>query len=121
MLADTPSNDIPLPQSWPEHVKSALLHVISVAQLAIVHARGWAANSSNARVRLRVQLDVARQEIALLNEEMRIKDARMAVLVPSRRPHYRAVERLAILSCPPATATRRPERVNNFETPETRI
>jgi hypothetical protein len=68
-----------------------------VAQLAIVRARGWAANSSNARVRLQARLEEADQEISLLTEELRIKDARMAALDPHRRPHYRAAERLSIL------------------------
>ena len=37
------------------------------------------------------------QEIALLREEMRIKDARMARIAPHRRPHYPPTERMAIL------------------------
>ncbi|MFC1610369.1 transposase [Myxococcota bacterium] len=89
--------DIPLPKTWPEHARSAIIHVISLAHAAIVCARGWAANSSIARVRLRGQLEKARAEISLLTEELRIKDARMASLDPRRRPHYRPTERLAIL------------------------
>jgi hypothetical protein len=42
-------------------------------------------------------VDRARQEIALLREELRIKDARMASIPPRRRPHYPPKERLAIL------------------------
>ncbi len=30
---------IPLPKSWPRHVKSAVLHAISLAHYAIVRAR----------------------------------------------------------------------------------
>ena len=38
-----------------------------------------------------------RQKVALLQEEIRIKDARMALLPPQRRPHYPSIERMAIL------------------------
>ena len=44
----------------------------------MTYARGWAADSVNTRVRLRTELDQASQDNALLREEMRIKDARMA-------------------------------------------
>ncbi len=114
MAIDPSSNDIPLPRSWPEHVKSALLHVISMAQLAVVRARGWAANSSNSRVRLQARLEEANQEIALLNEELRIKDARMAGLDPRRRPHYCAVERLAILELRAARGWSRAQTARRF-------
>jgi transposase InsO family protein len=38
-----------------------------------------------------------RNEIALLREELRLKDARMAAIRPPRRPHYRPVQRMGIL------------------------
>ena len=46
---------IPLPKGWKRHVKSAVLHVVSLAHFSITHARGWAANSVNARVRLKAE------------------------------------------------------------------
>ena len=63
----------------------------------MTYARGWAADSVNTRVRLKAELDQANQDNALLREEMRIKDARMAQLDRHRRPHYPPTERLAIL------------------------
>jgi predicted ATPase len=51
----------------------------------------------NARVRLQAALDRAHQEIALLREALRIKDARMAQIAPLRRPHDPPAERMAIL------------------------
>ncbi|MCD4728660.1 MAG: hypothetical protein K8R46_13425, partial [Pirellulales bacterium] len=57
---------IPLPDGWSRRVKSAVLNVISLAQYAIIYTQSWAANSVNARVRLRAQLDQALQEVALL-------------------------------------------------------
>jgi hypothetical protein len=57
--------------------------VISLAQYTAVSTRSWAADSWNARVRLKAAYDQLHQEVALLREEMRIKDARMSVLPPS--------------------------------------
>lgn len=88
---------IPLPQDWPSRVKSAILHVISLAQFTLAYTRGWAANSPNARIRLKAKLDPALQEINLLHEEVRIKDVRMTQLSPPRRPYYPSTERMAIL------------------------
>jgi putative transposase len=59
--------------------------------------RGWAANSPIHRVRLAAERDRLDSEVALLREEIRIKDARMASLMPHRRPHYQPTDRMAIL------------------------
>ena len=88
---------IPLPKGWPSHVKSGVLHIISLAHFSITHARGWAAKSVSARVRIAAEKDRQHQEIALLREELRIKDARMLVIAPPQRPRYAPRERLAIL------------------------
>ena len=85
------------PKSWPGHVKSAVLHVISLAHFSITYARGWTANSINARVRIAAQIDRLRGEISLLREELRIKDARMCRITVHRRPRYAPTERLEIL------------------------
>jgi hypothetical protein len=86
------------------NVKSAVLHIISLAHDAITCARGWAANSINARVRLAAENDPLEQETTLLREEMRIEDARMARIDPRRRPYYRPIERMAILELKAARA-----------------
>ena len=88
---------VPLPKGWPRTVRSAVIHAISLAQFSLTHTRSWAANSWNARIRLKQQNDWLRQEVALLIEEMRIKDARMLRIPAQRRPHYPPIERLAIL------------------------
>jgi hypothetical protein len=83
------SNTVPkiaLPKSWPATVRSALVHVVSLARYAAVYTRGWAADSPNARVRLRAEKDRLLQEVMLLREELRIKDARMASIPAQRRP-----------------------------------
>ena len=81
---------IPLPKSWGTHVKSGILHVIALAQYAMTYSRSWAADSTNQRVRLKAENDRLEQELALRQEELRIKDARMGQIAPARRPHYRA-------------------------------
>jgi hypothetical protein len=88
---------ISLPKAWPCHVKSAVVHIISLAHFSITFARGWAVNSINARVRIAAENDRLHEEIALLREELRIKDTRMAAVTAHRRPRYSPTERLAIL------------------------
>jgi transposase len=89
---------IQLPEHWPATVKSAVLQVISLAQYATAYTRGWAANSPNARVRLKAEKDRSDAELEQTREEMRIKDARMGSLDPHRRPNYPPPERMAILA-----------------------
>jgi putative transposase len=91
------SSRVRLPKSWTAHVRSAMLHVISLARFATAYTRGGAANRVNQRVRLRAENSRLRQECAHLQEEIRIKDARMAQVSPQRRPHYSPQERMAIL------------------------
>ncbi|NQU22551.1 MAG: hypothetical protein HQ567_14835 [Candidatus Nealsonbacteria bacterium] len=74
--------EIPLPRDWKQHVRSAVPHVISRAQYATVYPCNWAADSTNGRVQLKAELDRVNQGIALLREDMRIKDARMARIDP---------------------------------------
>jgi hypothetical protein len=88
---------LPLPQGWPKRIRSAVIEAISLAHFALTFAQSSAANSRNAHIRLKQQNDRLRQEVALLNEEIRIKDARMDRIPAQRRPHYLPTERLAIL------------------------
>ena len=88
---------IPLPKSWNKHVRSSLLHVMSLAQYATAYTRGWAANSINPRLRQKSELQRLTAIVSLLQEQIRIKDARMERISPHRRPQYPPVERMAIL------------------------
>jgi putative transposase len=97
MAATSRDNTIRLPAGWPRRVRSSVVHAISLAHFSLTASRGWAANSWNARVRLREENDRLRQETHLLREELRIKDSRMACVPAQRRPHYPPTERLAIL------------------------
>jgi len=97
MFATPQPPRIHLPKGWQGCVKLAVLHTIALAHYTIVYARAWAADSINARVRLAAENDRHQEECALLREELRIKNARIAQIVPQRRPHYGALERMAIL------------------------
>lgn len=96
MAAEKPPT-IPLPKSWTKHVRTAMLHAISLAQYATAYTRSWAADSANGRIRIKAENDRAQQEILHLREEMRIKDVRMGQISPHRRPYYPPTERMAIL------------------------
>jgi hypothetical protein len=87
-----------IPRSWPQSVQAAILQVISLAQYALAYTRNWAANSPNERLRQTARAGQLEQEVALLREEIRIKDARTATIPAARRPHYGPTERLAILA-----------------------
>jgi len=97
MSRKTTPPTIPLPKNWTGHVKSAMLHVIALAQYAITYSRSWEADSIHTRVRQAAEIDQLRQEVLLQKEETRIKDARIALIDPRHRPHYPPPERLAIL------------------------
>jgi transposase-like protein len=74
-----------------------VLHAISLAHFALTQTRSWAANNWNTRIRLKAENNRLWKELALLREEMRIKDSRMLRIPAQRRPHYPPIERLAIL------------------------
>ncbi len=75
---------IRLPKQWPEHVKSGILHAISLASVALTIARSRATS----RRRLQAEVEQANAEIALLREELYIKDGRWERSRSRRRPHY---------------------------------
>jgi putative transposase len=90
--------DLALPEFRSSTVRDAVVRAVSLAHWGIIHTRSWAADSPLQRVRLASKLEAARAEIALLREEVRIKDARWAAIPPKRRPHYSPQERMAILT-----------------------
>ena len=61
MPANPSCPEVSLPRGWPSQVRSAILHVISLAQFTLAYTRGWAANSPNSRIRLKAELGRARQ------------------------------------------------------------
>lgn len=88
---------VPLPKNWPQHVKSAVIHTISLATTAFIATYGGLSRRKHRPTQTRIKLDLAHREIALLKEEMRLKDARFSRVPSHRRPYYRPIERLQIL------------------------
>ena len=84
---------IRLPRQWPKHVKAGILHAISLASVVVSYARGQATG----RRRLLARLEQAETEIALLREELAIKDGRWERSKSRRRPHYTPIQRMRIL------------------------
>jgi putative transposase len=105
---------LPLPKGWPNRIRSAVIHVISLAHFSLTFTRSVAANCINARIRLKADINRLRQEIALLTEEMRIKDARMERIPAQRRPHYPPVERMAVLELRAARAWSASQTADRF-------
>jgi hypothetical protein len=89
-----PRPPIRLPRHWPRHVKSRILHAVSLASVVVSFAQGRAP----VRRRLRARLEHATtDDIALLREELSIKDGRWERSRTRRRPHYTPTQRMRIL------------------------
>ena len=104
---------IPLLDDWPEHVRAGIIHVISLAQVALTAARARA-RKRGVVARLRAKLEERDGKISLLEEELRLKDLRMERMKPRRRPHYRGVERLAILELKAARGWSKAQAADRF-------
>ena len=86
-ILDRPEPRVPLPAEWPRVAKSAILHAVALAHLVVTHVHGWCADRQLRRVRLAAECERLRSEVALLREELRIKDARLARIPARNRPH----------------------------------
>ncbi len=53
-----------LPKGWPNRIRSAVIHAVSLAHFSLTFARGVTANSINARIRLKAENSRLQQEIA---------------------------------------------------------
>jgi transposase InsO family protein len=87
-----------LPRGWPRLVKSALLHAVGLARTVVTEVHAGFENSPLQRARDAATLERLRARVAVLEEVLRIKDRRMALIAPERRPHYLPEDRLAILA-----------------------
>lgn len=104
---------IPLPDDWPANVKAGIIHVISLAQVALTAARARA-KKRGIVARLRAKVEEQAGQISLLEEELELKDLRMARVKPRRRPHYRATERLRILELKAARGWSKAQAAKRF-------
>ena len=97
MASHCSQKPIPLPGGWTKRVKSALIQSIALATTALTLAHGRASTSRSTSRRLTADLDRATTEIALLREELDIKDDRWSRLPSRRRPYYTPVQRMRVL------------------------
>lgn len=104
MISRHNSSKTALPAGWPQFVKSAMLHILSLAQYAATYARRWAADRRNARRRLRAQDNQLRQLVGLLKEEFRILGDRLRRIPPSKGPYYLPTEHMSIFELRAARA-----------------
>ena len=88
---------IPLPRGWRRHTKAAVVQILALSHFTFTAMVARAAKSRSRRARLLAEIDHLSHELALLQEELRIKNARMARVPPHRRPHYTPLERMAIM------------------------
>ncbi len=85
MAKQKSSRKIPLPRCWSRRIKSAMLHVISLAQFGMAYTRGWAVNRPIARMRLKGENEQLRQQVALLKEEISTKDGTTSIAAHDTR------------------------------------
>ena len=97
MASHCSEKTIALPRGWTKRVKSALIQSVSLAGTALKVAHGRATSSRSPRERMATELDRGNAEIALLKEELDIKDDRWSRLPSRRRPYYLPVQRMRIL------------------------
>ena len=86
-----------LPKGWPKTIRSSVIHALSLASATLTAAWARAARNRSPRVQLLAELERAKTEIALLKEELGIKDTRWSRVPPRRRPYYSPIQRLRIL------------------------
>ena len=67
---------ISLPRSWTRHTKSAIVQILALSHFAFTAMVARAAKNRS-HVRLQAATDRLKHELVLLQEELRIKDARM--------------------------------------------
>lgn len=77
-------------------VREALINIIALARIAWRQACASAIESGDSSGVAAIEIAVLRQELAWLDVESRIKDARLARIPGNQRPRYSSTERMAI-------------------------
>ncbi len=73
---------LPLPRGWKRRVRSSVLHILALSHYSLTVLLARAAQTKNRHIRFQARIDRRDREIALLQEELRIKDARMERVPP---------------------------------------
>ncbi len=91
---------IPLPKSWNKHVRSSLLHVISLAQFAAACTRGSGAESTTTRLRQKTESCVSPRPLCSISKRSGIDRKPCFKTRPkySDEPSYRIRQNLQIRS-----------------------
>ena len=84
---------LPLPRGWKRRVRSSVLHILALSHYSFTVLLARTARSQDRATRLQAQMDRLHHEIALLQEELRIKDGR-----PLRRKSTARVDRRSPVS-----------------------
>jgi putative transposase len=87
----------PLPRSWRQGVKRAVIEAMSISAAAFNINLGRWFDSPVPQAREEAEKERLRVEVELLKEELRIKDARLARMPPGTGPRYEPADRMAIL------------------------
>jgi hypothetical protein len=90
--------DIALPGNWPDLVRRAMLHAVSLAHVGITCAWSRAADSGLQNVRLKAKLDKLQTELARKDNQLNIIKSRMSRVPAKKRPYYLPNERMRILN-----------------------
>jgi len=90
-------SDLPLPKAWPEKVKAAAIHALSIAHFIATVSNGWCSHSRIPKVRQTAEANQANETIARLRRAAEIKDTLMKRLKAGKPFLYTATERMAIL------------------------
>jgi transposase InsO family protein len=109
-----PRSPLPLPRGWTNTVRTGVLHAIAIASAAMTSAWSKAASSRSSRTRALAEVDRLATEIALLKEELAIKDERFARVPARRRPHYGPVQRMRILRLKAARGWSKAQTADRF-------
>ncbi|MCC7386520.1 MAG: DDE-type integrase/transposase/recombinase [Deltaproteobacteria bacterium] len=92
MRSSTPISDaeisIPLPRGWKKNVIAGLVCAVSLTRKVLLEIIPRLENSPDPRVQLAAEVTRTKQRNLWLEEEMRIKDARMAQIPAAHRPRY---------------------------------
>ena len=89
--------DLPLPRAWRDVTRTGVLHAISVAAMAMTSAWSKASAGRSSWQRALAEVDRLGTEVALLKEELELKDARLTRVPARRRPYYGPIQRMRIL------------------------